>query len=290
MISDFKVGQGINKEFLLTKIVERERKRGNDNFFELHFQDTSGQIEGREWNKNVIHNVDEGEVVHVRGEVVEYRNAPQIKVSSIRSSDGDPSDFIEGVVGDTEEYYQKVVKILDKIRNDPLRELCLSLAEKRKEKLKKWPAASGHHHAKVGGLIKHISSMMSLAQQTISHYHSIYDRNVFDAGLVMAGIFLHDFYKLDTIADPFTRQKTEDARMAGHISLALEGIAEYRQRYGDFEKYDDLRHIILSHHGKKEWGSPREPQIPEAKLIHRIDMMDSRMAKVMENAQEDEDR
>ena len=282
VVNDLDIGDVVGNTRMLLGRVKRRKKKNGGEFLEIYFSDKTGTIEGRKWENTDLNHVQEGEVVRVNGKVVPYKGSSQLKVYSISEVDQEKVDYtqyVEKINGDPKLFYQTLKQFGSNIKSSAVSKFYKYCLNKHEKKFIKWPAASSNHHAKVGGLVKHICSMMCLAQKTTNHYKQLYDDyEGFDRDVVDMGILLHDFFKIETIESPITRSKSDKAKKIGHIGLALEHLAKYK---GELDgKYEAIQHVVASHHGKKEWGSPVEPQTPEAKLVHRLDMMDSRMDKV----------
>lgn len=308
-IEDLESGMRINSiTLLLNKVVEKKKKSGG-NFYILHFSDSTGSIEGRIWDQDSV-DVQDNTLVRVAGDIVEYRNSPQLKVRKIKEKDNQSkiSNYIDNSHGDPFVYFEKFLTYVD---NYCSTEGKLSISHffgvdfvtesdcrvynvvdrVKYENVCGWPAARNNHHACYGGLIQHIYSMASIVVQSAKHYNNLYDEEIFDVGKLVVAVALHDLGKLKEISGPFDKSYTKLGHTTGHISIMLEDFHEFKMnepRISD-QFYKEIKHMISSHHGKKEWGSPVEPATPEAKLLHRADMMDSRMARLCEDYLESDD-
>lgn len=145
-------------------------------------------------------------------------------------------------------------------------------------------AARGHHHARPGGLLEHIGSMFECAVFLINHYDYVYANFALDRGVLLAAVVLHDLGKLVEMSGPYASEYTTEGRLIGHIVIGAEMVDRFAPPELSEERKRNLKHCILSHHGKLEWGSPVVPQTPEAILLHQIDMLDSRMDPVLSRA------
>jgi 3'-5' exoribonuclease len=170
----------------------------------------------------------------------------------------------------------------------PLRALLLSVLEDPAiaEKYKLAPAATSYHHAFLSGLLEHVSSLLPLADRVCDHYETL------DRDLVIAGLVLHDLGKIEELN--FSRGFSYSTRgqLLGHITISLEIVADKIRLIADFPAAlrDKLEHVILSHHGKAEFGSPREPMFPEALVVHYLDDLDSKLQSMREQFAADKDR
>jgi 3'-5' exoribonuclease len=170
----------------------------------------------------------------------------------------------------------------------PLRTLLLSILEDPAlaEKYKLAPAAMSYHHAFLGGLLEHVSSLIALADAVADQYPWL------RRDLIVAGMVLHDIGKLEELN--FTRgfRYSTRGQLIGHISMALEMVQAKIHQIPDFPAplKDELEHIIISHHGKLEFGSPKEPMFAEAMVVSFLDEMDSKMEAVRAQYAADKDR
>jgi len=314
-IQELKIGNDVEDLKLLLNKVDKKEKRNGGEFYILHFSDPSGSVEGRIWDSKGEKWVDKTNVlVDISGKVVEYKNNPQLKISNIKTSKNqhDLSDYIDSVIGNPEWYFKKYIKLVtENCSEDGITMISDFFGvhtygsapydvtdEEKYQKVLQWSAAKEHHHSKYGGLIKHIYSMSKIAKDTVQHYNKIYQEEVFNLGKLLVGIVLHDLGKLKEITKPPGSQYRDRSDLETHITMMIEDLSLWYQRKTvemgsppcDESYMKDIKHMILSHHGKAEWGSPAQPSTPEAHMLHRIDMMDSRMASISEGyTQSDED-
>lgn len=295
MIDELEKDDEVEGRLLLQGIDKHRTKSSDEPFLVLYFRDSTGDIEGRMWETEDIEPAP-GEVVYVQGEVVEYKNSPQIKVKDIRTdNEAEVSDFVPNKTPyEVDNLYAKTLQRVDQYCSPQVKK-CVGhfmgydfekgrvSNENRKNIICSYPAARSHHHDHTGGLIEHIHSMTELACLTGKHYNDLY-RDVcgeepIDIGLLVAGTVLHDLGKTVEYSDPVSPQYTTRGERQGHIVVMNDALLRYYTNSDmPMEDYRHIKHLILSHHGQKEWGSPAEPDTIEAQLLHRIDMMDSRMA------------
>ncbi len=166
---------------------------------------------------------------------------------------------------------------LGKISNKILKDITDTLYNELKTKFYLHPAATSYHHNYKGGLAYHTSTMLKLADGLLDVYHYV------NRDLVYSAIILHDIYKsIEIEADG--KDYSVEGTLLGHISMSSANVLVVAERLGykDSEEVMLLQHIILSHHGKKEWGSPVEPRTPEALIVHYVDNIDSKMTVIGE--------
>lgn len=175
------------------------------------------------------------------------------------------------IIIDSNDLYSKALNYIKVIKNSFLKDLCSSIYGKYRKEICTYPAASSIHHNYRGGLIEHTIGVLEASYLMTNKYNDI------DLNLIIAGSLLHDIGKI--------REYTEDGKrtlmgnLEGHINLGLEIIEEESSRIEDKDQNTLylLRHIIISHHGKAEWGSCKGPEFPEAFIVHMADYLDSQM-------------
>lgn len=181
--------------------------------------------------------------------------------------------------------------LLERVRSldeGPLRALLLAILEDATiaERFQLAPAAMTFHHAFLGGLLEHVSSLLALADQVVDHYPWL------RRDLILAGLVLHDLGKIEELNFARGFRYSTRGQLIGHISIAVRMVEEKIRQIPDFpaELRDQIEHIILSHHGQLEFGSPKEPMFPEALVVHYLDDMDSKLEAMRQQYAADKDR
>ncbi len=274
--------------FLLIKAADvRTAKNGNP-FIAFTFQDQSGQMDGKYWSatSDDIAKYVPGKVVVVNGKREMYNNSPQIKIVSLRLTDaskGEPtsaSHFVEHAPMTKEEMEEEVNQIMFDITNPYLRRIVHNILKKYQEDFFEFPAAKRHHHAFVGGLSFHTVSMLRLAKAIATQYTQI------NRSLLYSGVILHDIGKTMELTGAIGTEYTLKGNLLGHIVIMDEEITKACEELDIDENQEDvllLKHLILAHHGKLEYGSPVRPQLLEAEVLHHIDLLDATIT-MMSNA------
>ena len=276
-ITDLTAGTQLTSiPFLIQDVARRTTKNGRP-FLLLTLSDKTGSCGGVFWD--VPPAVDEwvaaGRVAAVTGKVASYKDALQITATMLLpKSNPDMSDFLPSSSRDKAEMIAELRTVIDSLAA-PYRDFVASilLADDFLPAFATMPAAKGMHHAYIGGLLEHTLSMAALADMTAGHYPLV------DRDLLLAGTLMHDMGKVHeyTITGEFGF--SEDGRLLGHIvraMLMVETAVSTTNSLTD-DQSRQLLHLIASHHGKQEWGSPIEPKTIEAVLLHQLDLMDSRM-------------
>lgn len=246
----------------------------------MTLQDATGTIEARGWN--IAEPAPAGTVIRAAGKVGEWQGERQLNLDFWRTDEeANPADFAESAHRPATELLEEVREMVRVSGREPITTLVLRVLERHEEALLTWPAAKTHHHARVAGLIEHVHSMCQLALMACEHYATRY-KHTPDRALVIAGVVLHDLGKLVELSGPIGTEYTDGGKLVGHIPQGLLLLEQFlRLSTVSAEDSQRLHHLILSHHGTREWGSPVEPQTPEARLLHYIDMLDSKMDAVL---------
>ncbi|WP_438466376.1 3'-5' exoribonuclease YhaM family protein [Streptococcus pluranimalium] len=266
--------------FYLIKKAELRKTRAGKDFLAMTFQDDSGEISGNLWDAQ-SHNVETftaGKVVHMEGRREVYNNTPQVNQIKLRlPEDGepnDPADFKEKPpvnVADVKEYLEQMVF---KIENATWQRIVRALYRKYHQEFFTYPAAKTNHHAFESGLAYHTATMVRLADAIGDIYPEL------NKSLLFAGIMLHDLAKVIELSGPDNTEYTVRGNLIGHIALIDEEITKVITELNIDDTREEvtvLRHVVLSHHGLLEYGSPVRPKIMEAEIIHMIDNIDAEM-------------
>lgn len=269
--------------FYLIKKAELRKTRAGKDFLAMTFQDDSGEISGNLWDAQ-SHNVETftaGKVVHMEGRREVYNNTPQVNQIKLRlPEDGepnDPADFKEKPpinVADVKEYLEQMVF---KIENATWQRIVRALYRKYHQEFFTYPAAKTNHHAFESGLAYHTATMVRLADAICDIYPEL------NKSLLFAGIMLHDLAKVIELSGPDNTEYTVRGNLIGHIALIDEEITKVITELNIDDTREEvtvLRHIVLSHHGLLEYGSPVRPKIMEAEIIHMIDNIDAEMMMI----------
>lgn len=272
------------KEHILSPYLVTEKNTGNDRngkpFMSLTVADNSGHVNARMFEKveEASPHFEIGDVVMLKGFVQLFQNRKQVLVHEVRKATDDEykmNDMVAELGGDPRLHFAELLKMIDKVKS-PFVKLLLqnTLAdEKLKEILLNAPAAKTIHHAYRGGLLEHIRSIAGIMEALSEHY-SFLDRDY-----LIFGAIYHDIGKIFELDLTQGIRYTQSGRLVGHMALACEMIDQQVAKIPEFpiDVKDVLKHIVLSHHGKLEYGSPKLPMMPEAIVVAMIDELDSRM-------------
>jgi 3'-5' exoribonuclease len=279
-ISDLQDGQGVASLFLVREKEVRTSARSGKSWLELDLADRTGRISAKMWDNFEVIAVtfERDDVVHVRGRVKLYNGQKELTLEQIVPAidrDYDIADFLAHSRFDIEKLYADLREAVAAMKNPWLKRLLESVVEDPAivPKLKRAPAAMTMHHAFIGGLLEHIVSLIGLGRAVAAHYSEL------DADLLLGGIVLHDIGKIDELSYARGIDYTTQGRLLGHINIGAALVRDKVRAIPDFPAQLAMlvEHMILSHHGSYEFGSPSLPQIREAVALHFLDDMDSKM-------------
>ncbi|MDG3142885.1 3'-5' exoribonuclease YhaM family protein [Streptococcus suis] len=266
--------------FYLIKKAELRKTRAGKDFLAMTFQDDSGEISGNLWDAQP-HNVETftaGKVVYMQGRREVYNNTPQVNQITLRLPEvgepNDPADFKEKPPVNVTEVKDYLEQMVFKIENPTWQRIVRALYRKYHKDFFSYPAAKTNHHAFESGLAYHTATMVRLADAISDIYPEL------NKSLLFAGIMLHDLGKVIELSGPDNTEYTVRGNLIGHIALIDEEITKVLGELNIDDTKEDvtvLRHVVLSHHGLLEYGSPVRPRIMEAEIIHMIDNIDAEM-------------
>ncbi len=283
LIDLYKEGDRIKGIFLVKSARLAETRAGKP-YLLVGIGDKSGEITGPVWNDavRVAGFCKPGCFVALEGGVQSYREKLQLRIDSVTPADEtqvDLKDFIQQSDRNIEEMAEDIRKTILSLDDPDIRKLLQVIFKEGDtwENFKKSPAAKGIHHAFTGGLLEHCHSMLKVAEFTAAHYPGI------DRSLLIAGVLLHDIGKTVELTENVgVIEYSVSGRLKGHILMGCEMAANAAAKIDGFpsETLLAVQHLIASHHGRLEFGSPVVPMTPEAILLNFIDEMDSKMGLV----------
>lgn len=280
-ISDLQGKEEIESVFLV-KIINTMEDKSGKKYFNIILTDSTGDLESRLWNYSteVESSITKNSFVKVRGKLNFYQGRKQFIVNQIHKLDNSEvnlDDFIMKASEDPDVMYKKLLKVIDGLSDVYIRDLLRNIVTDGEiaRRLKTWQAGKSIHHAYKSGLIEHILSCTEVALVLSRHYRV-------NENYVVAGCILHDLCKIYELTDGVNVEYTEEGKLVGHLVKGLEIVDRFSYKIKNFPHYLKLhlKHILLSHHGEYEYGSPKIPQTSEAYLVHLIDLMDSKMGSI----------
>ncbi|EOH90352.1 CMP-binding protein [Enterococcus asini ATCC 700915] len=270
--------------FYLIKNADVRLAKNGKKFIAFTFQDTSGTIDGKFWDasEEEIQRFAAGKVVALQGKREVYNGNPQVKIMHLRltkiDEPGEPTLYMERAPLKKEAMEEEINKTLFEITNPNWNRIVRFLLNKYQKEFFDFPAAKRNHHAFASGLAYHTVSMLRLGKAIVAEYPEL------NSSLLYAGIILHDLGKVLELSGPMSTEYTLAGNLVGHLVLVDEEIVKACIALKFDENKEDivvLRHMVLSHHGLLEYGSPVRPRIMEAEILHQIDNLDASMQMML---------
>ncbi|MBW2249887.1 MAG: HD domain-containing protein [Deltaproteobacteria bacterium] len=278
-IKDIRAGDLVDDIFVLSKKTMAQKRDGN-NFLNITVSDKTGNIKGVIWDRvdDISAGTASGDFVQVKGTVSEYKGILQLvvkKIATIPADSVNPSDFLPATRRDIDKMFLRLLKITASMEAGHLKKLFEAFFNDTVfvRKFKNAPAAKKMHHAYIGGLLEHTLSMALLADRIIEHYSGV------DRDLLLAGAILHDIGKIREFNYKYSIDYSDEGRLLSHIVIGIMMLDEKLEEVEDFPQDQAvlLRHMIVSHHGTREFGSPEPPKTIEAVLLNYIDEIDAKV-------------
>ncbi len=290
-MKDFYVADAARKEnqqivgyFAVNAKQVRAKKEGGE-YLALTLADKTGQFDARMWDNfsECVPKFKVGDVVKVQALVCRFVDKLQLKIDKLRIAEPHEfvlADFVPATEKNVDELWSQLNSIIATFTDKHLLLLARSFIDDPElgSALREAPAAKSMHHAFIGGMLEHVVSMLGLCDAVAKHYPQIH------RDLLLTGALLHDIGKLTELSWGTSFDYTLEGQMLGHITI---GIGQIDRKIAEIDGFPPqlrilVEHLVLSHHGKYEFGSPKLPMIPEAVLLHYVDDMDAKM-QTMEN-------
>ena len=266
--------------FLLIRSAEKRKDSKGNDYVDMNLTDRTGEINCKIWNWDPDEETPEsGQPIKVRGTIQEYNGRLQLRVEKWRlCRDDDPVDMnalVPCAPRKPEEMFKEIEDTLDSFTNEDLKKLTRGMLDIAGDRLKWFPAAQRMHHAERSGLLHHTTDMLRLAKAMLEVYPWL------NRDLLLAGVIIHDLGKMDELKSDKAgnvSDYTRDGQLLGHLVRGITNLNRVADRLNIHgETVVLLEHMLLSHHGESEYGSPKAPMFPEAEALHWIDITDARM-------------
>jgi 3'-5' exoribonuclease len=277
-VSELQPNQVVTAIFLVQSKDIRQKRTGEP-CLSLVLSDRTGEIEARMWDNvaEVMDTFERDSFLKIRGLVQVHQNRLQLtlhRAQRLPESDIDFADYFPASERNPDEMFAQLLGLVHGMENEQIRALLTAIFadEDIARRYKLAPAAKNIHHAYLGGLLEHVLSLCALAKLTGAHY------NV-DTDLLLAGVMLHDIGKIHELTYDRSFGYSSDGQLLGHIVIGLRIIGDKVREVPGFppKLRTLLEHLVVSHHGELEFGSPKVPLFPEAMLLHHLDNLDSKM-------------
>jgi 3'-5' exoribonuclease len=281
-VKDLTADQTVTAFFLVHEKEVRNTAAGKS-YLRMELGDRSGTVEARMWDQFELPSKDikRDDFIKVSARVENYRNKMQLVLQQMRLArpeEIDITDFLPHTPYDIEVLFKQLLAYGEEIRNPWLKKLVLQIFSDPTvaKNFKRAPAAKVMHHAYIGGLLEHVVGLCGLAKQIAAHYPEL------DVDLLLMAALLHDVGKLDELCFERAVSYTTEGQLLGHIIIELETVTNAMNSIVGFpaKLKTVVQHILISHHGQYEFGSPKLPMIREALTFHYMDDLDSKLAAV----------
>ncbi len=266
--------------FLMVKGADRKTDKNGRDYADLNLGDRTGEINAKIWNWDSRNELPKpGQPIRVQGLVQEYNGRLQLRIEKwegVSESDGVKMDeLVPAAPRSSAEMKKEILDTVESFRSENLRKLTAEMLNMAGDRLDWFPAAQRMHHAERSGLLHHTTDMLRMARAALEVYPWL------NRDLLLAGVILHDLGKLEELQSDESGNVTDytrDGQLLGHLVRGITLLNRAAEKTGvTGECVVLLEHMLLSHHGEPEYGSPRPPMFPEAEALHWIDMMDARM-------------
>lgn len=288
-VSDLQPNQQLQGVFLVQAKEVRQKKSGEP-YLSLLLSDKTGDLEAKMWDNvaEIADSFERDDFVKVKGLTQVYQNRLQLtihKLARVDEREVDFADYFPASSRNPDEMLAELKAAVAGMQDADLRGLLEAILNDPEiaRRYKTAPAAKSIHHAWLGGLIEHVLSLCALAKFAASHYEGI------DLDLLLSGVILHDIGKIEELSYDRGFSYSDDGQLLGHIMIGIRIIHDKLSGLPQFprKKRVLLEHMVLSHHGQLEYGSPKLPLFPEALLLHYLDNLDSKMLCIKSLAERD---
>lgn len=278
-IATLKEGDWVDETYLAVTKQVSTAKNGVT-YLTIKLADRTGEIDGKLWDnaEEVAGKFDREDFVRIKGMVASYQGTMQVKMKTLEKVDDsqvDISNFIQASSRNVDEMVDELRAVAAGITNAHLKQLMNAFLNDKRfmETFKRAPAAKTLHHNYIGGLLEHVVELVALCREMAGHFPAI------DGDLLVTGAFLHDIGKVRELSVRKAIEYTTEGKLIGHISLGYEMLVEKIKSLPHFPEETAmlLKHILLSHHGEYEFGSPKRPKIQEAVVIHYLDDLSAKV-------------
>ncbi|MBU3181493.1 3'-5' exoribonuclease YhaM family protein [Clostridium psychrophilum] len=281
-ISEIKKGDKVDSFFIIKSVDIKVSNNSNTNkYMDFNLGDASGDINAKLWecNDELENTFKQSILVKIKGNVNEWRGKLQLKIEKIRLAEEKDEvnicDYVAVAPYSPEEMFDDILNYLSKIKNTDIQNIVTNIISNNEKKLMHYPAAKSNHHAIRSGLLYHTTTMLKAGEKLSEIYTFL------NTDLLYAGIILHDIgkiYEMNASELGIVSEYSVEGQLLGHIVQGIKMIETASiEVKADKEVSVLLQHMVLAHHYEAEYGSPKKPMIPEAEMLHHLDIMDARM-------------
>ena len=281
-VKDIREGEQVKDLFLVNNKAVMVSNSGKA-YINLSLRDRTGQVECRVWDRaeEIAKRFERDEIVEASGTAIMYQGRIQLKVHDVRKAEGaaDLSEFLPVTKKGIDPLWAQLQGFVAAVKDPDLSRLLARVfpdppATETATRFRQAPGGKRMHHDYIGGLLEHTVSVAGICRLLASHYEGV------DADLLVVGALLHDIGKVEELSYEGAFEYTDEGRLLGHLYMGAELVASECAKIEQFpsEKTMLLKHMILSHHGELEYGSPKRPKTLEAVILHFVENMDAKVA------------
>ncbi|MGL5244172.1 MAG: 3'-5' exoribonuclease YhaM family protein [Sarcina sp.] len=280
-ISEFVQGERVEGFYLVKSIELKTANANGKKYFDIILGDSTGEISAKIWEVKEEHeeNLKANTIVKVRGTINSWQSSLQFKIEQIRNVVEEDEikieDYVQSAPFDSKYMFEKIKSYVMNMKNEDIKSIIEEILRNNEEKLMYYPAAKKNHHSIRSGLLYHIMTMLNLGEKICEIYKFL------NSDLIYAGVILHDLAKIDEMDSNelgIVNDYTLEGTLLGHITQGIKEVEIVGRKFNvDKNTITLLQHMILSHHYEAEYGSPVKPMIPEAEILHYLDIIDARM-------------
>jgi len=281
-VKDIREGEPVKDLFLVSNKAVMVSNSGKS-YISLSLRDRTGQVECRVWDRaeEIAKRFERDDIVEASGNAILYQGRIQLKVHDVRKAEGaaDLSEFLPVTRKGIDPLWARLQEFVAAVKDPDLSRLLRRIfpdppGTDTAIRFRQAPGGKSMHHDYIGGLLEHTVSVAGICRFLASHYEGV------DADMLVAGALLHDIGKVNELSYEGAFEYTDEGRLLGHLYMGAEWVASECTKIERFpsEKTMLLKHMILSHHGELEYGSPKRPKTLEAVLLHFVENMDAKAA------------
>ena len=285
-VKDIKEGEQVKDLFLVSGKTVLSSNAGKA-YINLALRDRTGQLECRVWDRaeEIAKRFDRDDIVEATGSAIQYQGRIQLKVHDVRKVEGEAelADFLPVTRRGIEPLWEELQAQVKGVKDPDLSRLLTTIFPdppdtEEARRFRQAPAGKSMHHDYIGGLLEHTVSVAAICRFLSGHYEEV------DGDMLIAGALLHDIGKVRELSYEGAFDYTDEGRLLGHLSMGAEWVSGECARIEGFSPHKTilLKHMILSHHGELEYGSPKRPKTLEAILLHFVENMDSKANAFLE--------
>jgi len=281
--SGLEANQVVTTTFLV-KVKEVRSKKSGEPYLSLILGDKSGNLDAKMWEnvENVESTFSKDDFVKIKGLVQVYRNKKQLTIHRLRrcqETEIEFGDYFPKTSKNIDTMFSELYSLAKSVENSYLNQLLVNLLNDSEftVRFKEAPAAKSLHHAWLGGLLEHTLSLCKLCKLMAQHYPEV------DLDLLMTGAIIHDIGKIEELEYNRNFNYSTKGQLLGHMIIELDLVNQKISEIQEFplQLKTLVQHLIVSHHGEYEFGSPKLPMFPEALLLHCLDNLDSKLASML---------